>query len=71
MCMHAWDWTAWVKETYQAANPAAELSAYEWLMVESTFLGLQVFLNVIIVLVIGFIGLYIGSMLKKPLKSQK
>lgn len=63
------DWTPWVKEIYSEANPGAELSAFEWYAVESVYLGAQVFLNVIIVLVLGFIGLYFGSMLKQPAKS--
>jgi len=30
-----------------------------------------IFINVVMVLVLGFIGLYVGSMLRKPVKSQK
>ncbi len=63
------DWTTWVKETYLEANPGASLSAFEWYVVEGTYLGAMMFLNVIIVLLLGFIGLYVGSMFKRPAKS--
>jgi hypothetical protein len=60
------DWTTWVKETYTGTPPS---SAFEWYVVEGVYLGAQVFLNVVIVLFLGFIGLYVGSMFKRPAKS--
>jgi hypothetical protein len=60
------DWTAWVKEEYTGTAPS---SAFEWYAVEGMFLGYQVFLNVVIVLALGFVGLYIGSMFKRPAKT--
>jgi len=63
------DWTTWVKEMYLEANPGASLSPFEWYVVEGTYLGSIAFLNVVIVLLLGFIGLYAGSMLRKPKKS--
>jgi hypothetical protein len=59
-------WDAWVQEAYTGTPPS---SAFEWYAVEATFLGSQIVLNMVIVLVLGFIGLYIGSMLKRPAKS--
>ena len=60
------DWTTWVKETYTGTPPS---SAFEWYVVEGVYLGAQAFLNVVIVLLLGFIGLYVGSMFKRPAKS--
>jgi hypothetical protein len=60
------DWTAWVKKEYTGTPPS---SAFEWYAVEGMFLASQVFLNVVIVLVLGFVGLYVGSMFKRPAKS--
>jgi len=65
------DWTPWVKETYLEANPTATLSTLEWYIVEGLTLTSQIFWNVVIVLALGFIGLYVGSMLKRPVKSGK
>jgi uncharacterized membrane protein YjjB (DUF3815 family) len=63
------DWTQMVHEAYLDANPGAHPSTSDWYAVESMVLGSQVALNVVIVLVLGFIGLYVGSMLKRPAKS--
>jgi len=63
------DWTTWVHEAYLDANPGAFPSASDWYAIGSIYLGYQVVLNVVIVLVLAFIGLYIGSMLKRPAKS--
>jgi hypothetical protein len=60
------DWTAWVKQEYTGTAPS---SAFEWYAVEGMVLGSRVFLNVVIVLVLGFVGLYVGSMFKRPAKT--
>ena len=65
------DWAPSVKETYQTAHPGTTLSTSEWFAVESRTLALVMFIYVVMALVLGFIGLYIGSMLRKPVKSQK
>jgi len=65
------DFTQWVHETYQEANPTATLSTLEWYFVGSMALSSQVFWNVVVVLVLGFIGLYVGSMFRRPVKSGK
>jgi hypothetical protein len=59
-------WDAWVQEAYTGTTPS---SAFEWYAVDVMFLGYQIVLNVVIVLVLGFVGLYIGSMFKRPAKS--
>jgi hypothetical protein len=63
------DWTPAIKEEYQAANPSRTLSAHEWFIVEDMAMSRYICLNVGIVLVLVFIGLYVGSMLRKPSKS--
>jgi hypothetical protein len=62
------DWTPAVKEAYQSANPGTTLSKTQWLAVELSALSEEIALNVFIGIVLGFIGLYIGSMLRKPAK---
>ena len=58
-------WNTAVQEAYQG-TPA---STSEWLIVEGMALGQQVFINVVMVLLLGFAGLYVGSMLRQPAKS--
>jgi hypothetical protein len=63
------DFTQWVHETYQEANPTASLSTFEWHVVGGLFIGSQMFVNANVLLALSFIGLYAGSMLKKLVKS--
>lgn len=63
------DWTPYVKETYQNANPGNTLTTFQWWNVEVSALGQVIALNVLIGVVASFVGLYIGSMLRKPRKS--
>lgn len=58
-----------VKEEYLAANPGATLSTFEWVTWEYMYLDMFSFLMVGMALVLGLIGLYVGSMLRKPKKS--
>ena len=60
------DWGPIAKEEYQAAYPGATLSTSEWLTWEMMYLDVFMFFIVVLALVLGFIGLYIGSMLRKP-----
>jgi hypothetical protein len=62
------DWTALVKETYLNANPGATLTTSQWWTVEVTALGEVIASNVFIGAVSSFVGLYVGSMLRKPKK---
>jgi len=63
------DWIAATKDTYEAANPGTTLSTAEWVSVVNMAAFQLIFMNMIMMLVIGFIGLYVGSMLRKPSKS--
>jgi hypothetical protein len=63
------DWGPIAKEEYLAAHPGATLSTAEWLTWEMMTLDSFMFLIVVIALVLGFIGLYVGSILRKPSKS--
>jgi ABC-type multidrug transport system permease subunit len=63
------EWTPAVKETFLKANPGTTLTNTQWLNVELFALGEEIALNMFIGIVLGFIGLYIGSMLRKPKKS--
>jgi len=65
------DWGQKAKEEYLTMNPGATLSAAEWVNWEMIVQDLTMFLTVVTALVLGFIGLYVGSMLRKPVKSQK
>ena len=57
--------TNWVNETYQESNPAESLTSFEWFVVGGLFIGSQMFMNIIILFVFSFIGLYSGSTLRK------
>ena len=57
--------TDWVQETYMESNPSASLSTFEWFLVGGLFIGSQMFMNVIVLLVFSLIGLFIGSKLRK------
>jgi hypothetical protein len=57
--------TNWVNETYQESNPAESLTSFEWFVVGGLFIGSQMFMNIIILFVFSFIGLYSGSSLRK------
>jgi len=60
------DWAPTVKEAYQAEHPGATLSPREWLTVEGTTLAETIFIDIVIVLAFGLVGLYVGSMLRRP-----
>jgi len=63
------EWAPYIRTDYLKANPTADPSAFDWYNIEMMALGSEVFLTVAIMLAITFIGLYIGSMLKKPTKT--
>ena len=63
------DWGLQTKEEYLVMYPGATLSASEWVTWEMMSLDMSMFLVVGLALVLGFIGLYVGSMLRKPKKS--
>lgn len=60
---------AWVKEGLQSAYQTGSWTTTDWFVYEGLNTFLNVALNVALVLVLGFIGLYVGSMLRKPKKT--
>jgi hypothetical protein len=61
-----------LKEIYQEMYPnAVNWSLSEWLAAEMMIIYLEMVLNAVTALVLGFIGLYVGSMLRRPAKGQK
>jgi hypothetical protein len=59
------DWISAIRE----ANPHPTYTATQWFYFDNSVALSAMFLDVIIVLVVSFIGLYIGSMFRKPKKS--
>jgi len=62
-------WGPMATEEYQAAYPGTTLSTSEWVNWEMMYLDVFTFIVAVMALVLGFIGLYVGSMLRKPKKS--
>ena len=62
-------WSPSVEEEFREMLGTATLSTFEWLGVEMMVLSLNMFVNVVGTLVLGFIGLYVGSMFRRPVKS--
>jgi hypothetical protein len=60
------DFTNWVHESYQESNPTASLTTFEWFLVGGLFIGSQIFMNAIVLFLLSLIGLFAGSVLKKP-----
>lgn len=54
----------WVQETYMESNPSASLSTFEWFLVGGLFIGSQMFMNAIVLLVFSLLGLFVGSKLR-------
>jgi len=65
------DWTPYVKETFQNTHPGTTLTTSEWFSVEVAALGQEIAINVFFLIVLGFTGLYVGSMLRKSRNSQE
>ena len=59
------EWGAYVRQAYQGQY-GATLTIAEWVNWESVFLEIFALETIIIVVVTSIIGLYIGSMLRKP-----
>jgi len=59
------DFSNWVHESYLESNPGASLTSFEWFLVGGLIIGSQMFMNVIILFVCSFIGLFAGSRLKR------
>ena len=61
-------WGLMAEEAYQEQY-GTTLSPIEWVHWEIMYLDIFVFLFIVVALVLSFIGLYVGSMLRKPKKS--
>jgi hypothetical protein len=62
-------YNAWVTEYLQSTFSTGAWTTTDWYVYGQLVLAFQVALNVLLALVLGFIGLYVGSMLRKPKKS--
>jgi hypothetical protein len=62
------DFSSWVHESYLESNPGASLTSFEWFMVGGVVIGSQMFMNVIILFIFSFTGLFVGSRLKKNIQ---
>jgi len=62
-------YNAWVTEYLQSTFSTGAWTTTDWYVYGQLVLIFQVVLNVVLALVLGFIGLYVGSMLRKPKKS--
>ena len=62
-------WGLVATEEFQATFPGTTLTTSEWVSWEIMYLDVFTFIVVVIALVLGVVGLYVGSMLKRPAKS--
>lgn len=63
------EWAPYYRAEYLKANPTATPTAYEWYNIQLAALTMETFAAAAVMLVLTFIGLYIGSQLKKPTKT--
>jgi hypothetical protein len=61
--------SAYMKETLQSMFSTGAWTTTDWFVYTQLGLLWGMALNVVLVIVLGFIGLYVGSMLRKPKKS--
>ena len=59
----------WIDETLKSMYATSAWTTTDWYVYGQVALMTYVVLNVVLVLVLTFIGLYVGSMLRKPKKS--
>ena len=64
-------YSAWVTENLQSMYSTGAWTTTDWYVYEQLAIAGQVALNVLLALVLGFIGLYAGSMLRKPKENEK
>jgi hypothetical protein len=60
------EWAPYYKAEYLKANPTATPTAYDWYNIQLAALSMEVFAAAAVMLAFTFIGLYIGSTLKRP-----
>jgi hypothetical protein len=63
------EWAPYYKAEYLKTNPTATPTTFEWYNIQLAALSMEAFATVALMLAFTFIGLYIGSTLKKPAKS--
>jgi len=63
------EWAPMFRAEYLKANPTATPSAFDWYYIQRLQLIAEDFILVVFMFALSFIGLYIGSMLKKPTKT--
>jgi len=63
------EWAPYYKAEYLKTHPTAQPTAFEWYNIQLAALTMEGFAAAAAMLVFTFIGLYIGSMLKKPTKT--
>ncbi len=62
-------YNAWVKESLQSMFSTSAWTTMDWFVYSQFALIEGVVLNVVLVLALGFVGLYAGSIIKKPKKT--
>ena len=63
------EWVPMFRAEYLKAHPTSDPSAFDWYYIERLELLAEDFFDGVLILALTFIGLYIGSMLKKPTKT--
>jgi amino acid transporter len=63
------EWAPYYKTEYLKANPTATPTAFEWYNIQLAALTMETFAAAALMLAFTFIGLYIGSTLKKTTKT--
>jgi hypothetical protein len=62
-------YAAYTKENLQSIFKTGSWTTTDWFVYENMATSVYVSLNVVLTLVLGFVGLYAGSMLRKPKKT--
>jgi len=62
---------AWVKEGLQSMYSTGAWKTMDWFVYQQLVTFLNMALNAVLALVLSFIGLYVGSMLRRPAKKEK
>jgi hypothetical protein len=63
------EWAPYYKAEYLKTNPTATPTAYEWYNIQLAALNMESFAAAALMLAFTFIGLYIGSTIRKPAKT--
>jgi ABC-type bacteriocin/lantibiotic exporter with double-glycine peptidase domain len=63
------DWTPKIRAEWLTLNPTATPTAAEWYYIENLIVNLSIFTSIILAFALGFIGLYLGSALRKGKKT--